>query len=51
MPGAVVDQADRQAYPQLAAAGGRQLAAAQPGPDEMQLGLLCGPRRYADHEV
>jgi hypothetical protein len=21
----------------------------QPGPQHMQLGLLCGPRRYADH--
>jgi hypothetical protein len=42
MPGAVVDQAGRQAHPQLAAAGGRQLPAAQPGPDEMQFGLGHG---------
>ena len=48
VPGAVIDQADRQAHPQLAAAGRRQLPAAQPGPDEMQFILLCRPRRYAD---
>ena len=47
--GAVVDQPYRQAHLQFAAAGLGPLPADQPGPDEVQLGLLCGPRRYADH--
>lgn len=37
---AVVDQVDRQAHPRLAAPDRRQLPTAQPGPDEVQLGLL-----------
>src|ERR1019366_3094963 len=48
MAGGVVDQPDGQRGDQLAAAGLGQDPAAQPGPDEMQFGLLCGPGRYAD---
>jgi len=48
VPGGVVDQADRQRHDELAAAGLGQDPAAKPGPDEMELGLLCRPRRYAD---
>jgi hypothetical protein len=43
VPGDVVGQPDRQARPQLAAAGRRQLPAAQPGPDEMQFILADLP--------
>jgi hypothetical protein len=49
MPGGVVGQPDGQRGDQLAAAGLGQDAAAQPGPDEMQLSFLCRPARYADH--
>src|SRR6266567_4159028 len=38
VPGGVVDQADRQRHDELAAAGLGDLPAAQPGPDEMELG-------------
>ena len=41
-PGRVVDQPDRQAHAQFAAAGLGQRPAAQPGPDEVQLGLAHG---------
>ena len=39
LPGGVVDQPDRQRHDQLTTAGLGQLAAAQPGPDEMELSL------------
>jgi hypothetical protein len=48
LAGAVVDQADGKARLQFPAAGLGQLPAQQPGADEVQLGLLCRPRRYAD---
>ena len=51
VPGGVVDQPDRQRGDQLTAAGLGHDPAAQPGPDEMQLGFLCGHRRYADHAL
>ena len=44
----VVDQADRQAYLELPTARLGQLAADQPGPQHVQLGLLWGPGCYAD---
>ena len=43
VPGGVVDQPDGQRHDQLAAAGLGQLPAAQPGPDEMELGLADLP--------
>jgi hypothetical protein len=46
--GLAPDQADRQAAAQLAAGGLVLDAAFQPGPQDMQLSFLCGPRRYAD---
>ena len=42
LAGRVVDQPDRQAHPQFAAAGLGQLPADQPGPDEVQFGLAHG---------
>jgi hypothetical protein len=39
VPGGVVGQADGQRHDQLAAAGLGQLAAAEPGLDEVELGL------------
>jgi hypothetical protein len=51
VPGGVVGQADGQRGDQLAAAGLGYDPAAQPGPDEMQLGFLCGHPRYADQEL
>jgi hypothetical protein len=51
MAGGIVGQPDGQRGDQLAAAGLGQDPAAQPGPDEMELGFLCGHRRYADHVV
>jgi hypothetical protein len=47
--GLAPDQADGQAAAQLAAGGLVLDAAFQPGPQDMQLRLLCGPARYADH--
>jgi hypothetical protein len=49
--GGVVDQADGQRHDELAAAGLRQLPAAQAGLDEMELGFLCGLLRYADQRL
>jgi hypothetical protein len=53
LAGRVVDQADGewgdQWGDQFAAAGLVQYAAAHAGAEEVQFGLLCGPRRYADH--
>ncbi len=45
----VVVQSDRKALAQLTF--GRLVfePRGQPGPDQMQLGFLCGPHRYADH--
>jgi hypothetical protein len=51
VPGGVVGQPDGQRGDQLAAAGLGDDPAAQPGPDEMELSLLCGLLRYADHEL
>ena len=51
VPGGVVGQPDGQRGDQLAAAGLGHDSAAQPGPDEMELSLLCGVLRYADHEL
>ena len=39
LAGRVVDEPDRQCHLQFAAAGLGQLTAAQPGPDEVQLGF------------
>ena len=49
LAGRVVDEPDGQRHVQLAAAGLGQLAAAQPGPDEVQLGLAtsCPSTRAA----
>ncbi len=49
VPGSVVDKSDRQRHLQFATARLGQHPAAQPSFDEVQFGLLCGPRRYADH--
>jgi hypothetical protein len=46
--GGVVGQPGGQRGDQLAAAGLGQDPAAQPGPDEMQLGFLCRPGDYAE---
>jgi hypothetical protein len=46
--GGVAGQPGGQRGDQFPAAGLGQDAAAQPGPDEVQLGFLCGPGRYAD---
>jgi hypothetical protein len=51
VPGGVVDQPDGQRGDELAAAGLGHDPAAQPGPDEVELSLLCGLRRYADHAL
>ena len=51
MPGAVVDQADRQRHDQLAAAGPGDLPAAEPGPQEMQLILAELPFHAQDQSV
>ena len=51
VPGGVVDQADRQRHDQLAAAGRRQLPAAEPGPQEMQLILAELPLHPRDQAV
>jgi hypothetical protein len=48
MVGRVVGEPDGQRQLELAAAGLGQLPAAEPGPDEVQLGLLCGLDCYAD---
>jgi hypothetical protein len=42
LAGRIVDQPDRQAHAQFAAAGLRPLPADQPGPDEVQFGLAHG---------
>ena len=42
LAGGVVDQPDRQAHPQFAAAGLGQLPADEAGPDEVQFGLAHG---------
>ena len=47
MAGAVVDQSDRKAEFQLAAAGLGQDAAAQAGAQEMEFSFLCRPVDYA----
>jgi hypothetical protein len=47
-PLVVVDVADRQRGAQLATLSRRPLGALQPAGQQVQLGLLCGPRRYAD---
>jgi len=49
--GGVVGQPGGQRGDQLAAAGLGDDPAAQPGPDEMQFGFLCGHRRYADYAL
>ncbi|HEY5984818.1 MAG TPA: hypothetical protein VIV12_00345, partial [Streptosporangiaceae bacterium] len=43
-----VDQADGQPHGQFAAAGLGQQPALHPGVQEVELCLLCRPRRYAD---
>jgi hypothetical protein len=42
-------QPDRQSATQLAAGGLAADPAVEAGPQNVQFGLLCGPRRYADH--
>jgi hypothetical protein len=43
-----MDDPDRQGHRQLAAAGLGELAAAQAGLEQVQLGFLCGACRYAN---
>ena len=51
VPGGVVDQADGQRHDELAAAGLGELPAAQPGPDEMELGLREGALKAQEESV
>jgi len=49
LAGQAADVTDRQWDGQLAALGLGEPARQHPLPDQVQLCLLCGPRRYADH--
>jgi hypothetical protein len=51
VPGGVVDEPDGQRHDQFAAAGLGQLPAAQPGPDEMELGFTDLPFHPQDQSV
>ncbi|MEU1569456.1 hypothetical protein ABZ504_56125 [Streptomyces mirabilis] len=44
----VIDQADRQGQAERAAFGRRVAGTVQTVGEDMQLGLLCGPCRYAE---